>query len=82
MRRKIMKMKIENNKFFVLETKDEKWIFNKENEAIKSMKEITSENKELKPEDISILEVDVKEKKWEIKEIPWARIALQLIRGE
>ncbi len=75
-------MKIENNKFFVLETKDEKWVFNKENEAIKSMKEITSENKELKPEDISILEVDVKEKKWEIKEIPWARIALQLIRGE
>jgi len=77
-----MKMKIENNKFFVLETKDEKWVFNTENEAIKSMKEITSENKELKPEDISILEVDVKEKKWEIKEIPWARIALQLIRGE
>lgn len=77
-----MKMKIENNKFFVLETKDEKWVFNTENEAIKSMKEITSENKELKPEDISILEVDVKEKKWEIKEIPWARIALQLIRAE
>ena len=77
-----MKMKIEGEKFFVLETKNEKWVFDTESEAIKSMEEIVSENKDLKPEDVSILEVDVKGKKWEIKEIPWSRIALQLIRGE
>ncbi len=77
-----MKMKIKNNKFFVLEIKNEKWIFDTESEPINLMKKMISENKDLKSEDISILEVDTQKKNWEIKEIPWSRISLQLIRGE
>ena len=77
-----MKMKIEDGKFYVLEAGSEKWIYNLENEAINSLKEMLSENKGLDEKNISILEVDTREENWQVKQIPWSKIALKLIRGE
>jgi len=75
-------MKIEDGKFYVLEAGNEKWIYSLENEAINSLKEMLSENKSLDEKNISILEVDTREENWQVKQIPWSKIALKLIRGE
>lgn len=78
-----MEMKINDDKFFVLEVGEEKWIYDSETTAIRCMKElITSKTPDVNPESISILEVNTKEKKWEVRELPWSRIAISLIKGE
>lgn len=78
-----MEMKIKDDRFFVLEIEQDKWIIDTESNAIKSMKEtISKTGGNLSPENVSILEINVKEKKWEIKELPWSRIAIALIKGE
>jgi len=77
-----MEMKIKDDKFFVLEVGSEKWIYDSAATAIKSMKEALSQTKDVNPENVSILEVITREKKWEVKELPWSRIAISLIRGE
>jgi len=76
-----MSIKIEGDKFYVLEAGDEKWIFKSEEDAIKSLKKMLAENKDLNEENVSILEVDTKGEKWQIKQISWSRIAIELIRG-
>jgi len=77
-----VEMKIKDDKFFVLEIGEDKWVYDTESTAINSMKELISKSADLNPENVSILEVNTKEKKWEIKELPWARIAIALIKGE
>jgi len=77
-----LKMKIEDGKFYVLEAESEKWIYSLENEAINSLKEMLFKNKGLDEKNISILEVNTREEKWQVKQIPWSKIALKLIRGE
>jgi len=77
-----MEMKINDDKFFVLEAGEEKWVYDSEATAIKSMKEFISKTADANPENVSILEVNTKEKKWEVKELPWSRIAISLIKGE
>lgn len=77
-----MEMKIKDDRFFVLEVGDDKWIYDLEATAIKSMKEVLSRTADINPENVSILEVTAKEKKWEVKELPWSRIAISLIKGE
>ena len=77
-----MEMKIKDDRFFVLEVGDDKWIYDLEATAIKSMKEVLSRTADVNPENVSILEVTAKEKKWEVKELPWSRIAISLIKGE
>ena len=73
-------IKIKGDKFFVLKAGAEKWIYDTESTAIESMKSLVSEKKNLSPEDVSILEVNVKGEKWEIKPVPWSKIAMGLIR--
>jgi len=77
-----MSIKIENNKFYVLEAGKEKWIYNSEKDAIKSLKKLLSENRDLSQENVSVLEVDTTKEKWQIKQISWSKIAIELIRGE
>lgn len=77
-----MEMKIKDDKFFVLEVGDDKWIYDSESTAIKSMKEVLSKTADANSENVSILEINAKEKKWEVKELPWSRIAISLIKGE
>jgi len=77
-----MSMKIENNKFYILEAENEKWIYSSENDAVNSLKRLLSENEELSEKNVNILEVDTKEEKWQIRQMSWSKIAMQLIRGE
>lgn len=75
-----MEMKIKGDKFFVLETVKEKWIYETEDNAIKALRDLVSKTKDLNPENVSILEVNVREKKWEIRPISWSKIAIELMR--
>ena len=56
-------MKINDDKFYVLEVGEEKWIHDLEATAIKSMKEFISKTADANPENVSILEVNTNEKK-------------------
>jgi hypothetical protein len=62
-----MEMKLKNDKFYLLENGEEKWIYDAESEAIDALKKLVSEKKELDPEKVSILEVNTSEEKWEIQ---------------
>jgi hypothetical protein len=75
-----MEMKVKNNKFYLLEMGEEKWLYDSESDAIEALKRLVSEREEVNPEDISILEVDTTEEKWEIKSIPWSKIAIGLMK--
>lgn len=77
-----MSLKIDGDKFYVLKTPNEKWIYSKEDDAIEALRERFL-SKDVKPEDVAVLEVLVKGNEWEIVQIPWSRIAFKLIkRGE
>lgn len=75
-----MELKIKNDVFYVLEAGNDKRLYDAESDAVESLKKLILEKKELNPENVNILEVNTKEK-WEIKSIPWSKIAMELIRG-
>lgn len=74
-----MSLKIEGNKFYVLKIADEMWIYKTEDSAVEALKTNLVE-KDVEPEEISILEVSIKEGQWEIIQVPWSRIAYKLIK--
>ena len=73
-------MKLEGNKFFVVDSGSEKWIFNEEEEAIEMLKGVSKKNAD--PERAKILEVELEGDKWSIKQMPWSKIAMKILRGE
>lgn len=77
-----MELKIKNDVFFVLEAGKEKRLYDTEKDAVESLKIIVSKNAELNPENVNIVEVNIKGEKWEMKTMPWSKIAIELIRGE
>jgi hypothetical protein len=83
-----MEMKVKNDKFYLLEASifehalsNAKWIYDTESDAVKGFKRLISE-KALDPQNIVIMEVDTTKEKWEINSVPWAKIAVQLVKGE
>ena len=76
-----MEMKLKSDIFYLLENGGGKWIYDAESEAIDALKKLVSEKREIKPENVNILEVNTSGEKWEIKSVPWSKIALGLMRG-
>jgi len=76
-----MEMKLKGDKFFILDMGDEKIVFDTDNHAIETLKSMVSKNKKIDPEKVSILEIDTSEESWQIKSIPWSKIAIELMRG-
>lgn len=75
------KLKLENDKFFVVQVAEEKIINTARNEAIATLKQLVAANKDLNPEEATIIEVDTSGEKWSLQQIPWSEIALGLLRG-
>ena len=67
--------------FFVLETSEAKSLFDTEADAVGKLKEAVAKNTDLDSNNVSIIEVNIKGEKWEMKTIPWAKIAMELIRS-
>ena len=76
-----MELKIKNDVFFVLETSEAKSLFDTESDAVEKLKEAVAKNPDLDSNNVSIIEVNIQGEKWEMKTIPWAKIAMELIRS-
>jgi hypothetical protein len=74
-------IKIQNKKFYVLKSKDERWIYLNEEQAVSALKKFLAGNENLIPGEVSLLEVKIVGEEWEIKQVPWSRVTLLLIRG-
>ncbi len=72
-------MKIENEKFYVLNIENEKEIYGTESEAIQELK-TQIQGKEINEDNVSIMEVDVSGD-WKISQVSWSKIAMELLRG-
>jgi hypothetical protein len=75
-----MELKVKDDTFYVLEIGDERRIYDTESNAIASLKSLVAEKKDVNPENVNVLEVKIGER-WEIKAIPWSKIALELLKG-
>lgn len=76
-----MKIEIDEDIFYFVESDSGKWAFDNEKEAIEKLKQIVSENELNEDNSISLLQVNTTDQKWQIKEIPWSKIAMQLMKG-
>jgi len=77
-----MKLKIIDDKFYVVKVTENKWVLDDKDEGIETLKEEIEKNPELGPEDFSVIVVDTSTEKWGLKMVPWDEIAIGLIRGE
>ena len=77
-----MKMKIVDNKFYVVNLLEEKWVHDTKDDAIDTLANEIKKTPTLKPEDANIIEVDTSTEKWGLTMVPWAEISFSLIRGE
>lgn len=72
-------MKVQNQRFYVVQTASTSHVLPEEDAAIEHLKEhgdgIDPENG-----DVSVAEVQFGGEDWTIKELPWQRIALQLLQ--
>ena len=72
-------MKICEEKFYVLEVELEKEIYQTEEEAIQALKEQVK-GSNIDEKTVNIVVVDVAGE-WKISQVPWSRIAIQLLKG-
>lgn len=75
-------IEIQNGIFYVLDTGQKKWLFNRESEAIKFLRGLVRSDDSINPENLNILTVDTTSKDWKIGSIPWSKIAVEIIRGD
>ena len=76
-----MELKVKDDAFYVLIASDEKRVYDSESDAISSLKTLVAEKKKIDPEDVNIFEVNIAGEKWEIKSVPWSKIAIELMKG-
>ncbi|MBW1973344.1 MAG: hypothetical protein JRI44_11020 [Deltaproteobacteria bacterium] len=72
-------IEIKDDKFYILDSENGKWIFATEDEAIKKLKDTA---KKSNPEKTRIIEVDISGDEWSIKQVPWSKIAMKIIGGD
>jgi len=71
-------MQVENDRFFVVQTASESYVLPEEDAAIDHLRE-NSEDIDAEGDDVSVAEVQFGDGDWTIKELPWQKIALQLL---
>lgn len=77
-----MELKLQGDLFYLLDLGEEKRIYDSENEAITSLTSFVTKHSEVDPASVSIWEVNASGEQWQIKAVPWSRIALELMRGK
>ncbi|MGD9131250.1 MAG: hypothetical protein PVH73_06715 [Candidatus Bathyarchaeota archaeon] len=76
-----MELEVKDDTFYLLDTGKEKRIYDTENEAVTSLQKTVSSQANLNPETVTIWKVNTSGEKWEIKSVPWSRIAIELMKG-
>jgi hypothetical protein len=77
-----MEMKLQNGTFYLLDAGKDKRLCDTESNAIKALKQSMAADKDLTPEKTNIMEVITSGSKWEVKSVPWSKIAIGLIRED
>ena len=77
-----MELKVEGNRFYVLEVGGEKWVHDTVESAVQALEEKVQAEDDLNSDNIRMVEVNILKRKWKIQEVPWVEIALGLIRGK
>ena len=72
-------MKLEDNKFYVLDAGLDKWIFTSRTEAIAKMKDVVKNGD---GENTKLLSINANDDNWEITQVPWQDIAIELIKEQ
>ena len=67
-------MEIKEDKFYVLESENGKWLFESEDDAVKKLKDVKKN-----PDVTRVLKVDISKGEWSIKQVPWSKIAMKLM---
>jgi len=65
-----MELKIEGNRFYVLEVGREKWVHDTVESAVQALKERVRAENDLNPDNIRVVDVNILKRKWEIQEVP------------
>lgn len=73
-------MKIKNDTFYVLDIENEREAFQTEEDAVETLQDSVGDDTD--PDSVSIWEVSVGSDQWDIQEIPWSNIAIQLMKGD
>ena len=71
------RMKMETEGFYVLDAGKDKWIFTSKTEAIDQMKVVVKNGD---GDATKLLSINTSEDNWEITQVPWKLIALELIK--
>ncbi|MEM1552239.1 MAG: hypothetical protein QXH03_06200 [Candidatus Bathyarchaeia archaeon] len=74
-------LKIQEGKFYVLKLEGESWIYGNEDDAINALKKLLAKSNDSSPENASLLEVQIVGDEWKIKQVPWSKIAIRLIKS-
>ncbi len=70
-------MKMDTDSFYVLDAGNDKWIFTSKTEAIDQMKVVVKNGD---GDATKLLSINTSEDNWEITQVPWKLIALELIK--
>jgi len=73
-------LKLNAGIFWILENGKEKRIFDSEKNAVSALKGVIAASKE-DDEKVVIMEVNTTESKWSIQQVPWEKIAKELMRA-
>ena len=76
-----MELRLKDGRFLLLDSGKEKIAYESEAEAVNGLKKIVGTNNNLDPTQVNIFEVDTNGEKWGIKQIPWSKIAMELMKG-
>lgn len=74
-------IEVKNDIFYLLRVREEKFVLQEKGEAIQQLRERVKNISEVKPEELAIYEVNTaKEGRWEITQVSWAEIAIELMK--
>ncbi|MDP6155540.1 MAG: hypothetical protein QGH39_03785 [Candidatus Thermoplasmatota archaeon] len=73
-----MEMKLDNNRFWVLQTDEEITLYNVFRESVIRIKELMQENKET--DEIDLMLVEIRGEKMTAKTVSWSEIAAQIVK--
>ena len=73
-----MEMKLENNRFWVLQTDEKITLYDEFRESVIRIKELMQNNRE--PDEIELMLVEIRGEKMTAKTVSWSEIAAQLVK--
>ncbi len=77
-----MELKLKGDMFYLLDAGSEKRIYDDESDSVEALRAIFSQNEDVEAESVKILEINTSAEKWEVKSVPWSRIAKWLLKGK